>query len=301
MKRRNFLKTVAITGVGLAYMPRLFAQDNTTAVSNVGEDLDLYAVLDLFEQSENLEEFEKALNDEEQGINNLDLNENGEVDYIKVDETIEENTHLIILQVEIEEGEFQDVATIEIEKNSDDEYTVQAVGTEELYGEDYIVEPVTEESSSTTTVVHVHTWPVVLVLFRPGYRAWRSPWLWRARPIWWRPFRPIARSTYRNRWRKSSRRSRYRKTTRRRSTRSRNMHSSRKKTSNRYKKSPNKQTNKKKSTTTNKKTTTNNKNKTTTKQQTNKKTTTNNKNKTTTKQQTNKKTNTKNKQKKKKK
>ena len=46
MKRRNFIKTVAVAGAGLAYMPRIFAQDSTTAVSNVGEDLDLYAVLD---------------------------------------------------------------------------------------------------------------------------------------------------------------------------------------------------------------------------------------------------------------
>ena len=115
MKRRKFIKTAGAAGIGFSVLPA-FAQDSTTAVSNVGEDLDLYAVLDLLEESENLEEFEKALNDEEKGINNLDLNEDGEVDYIKVDESVEENTHLIILQVEVEENDFQDVATIEIEK-----------------------------------------------------------------------------------------------------------------------------------------------------------------------------------------
>ena len=77
-----------------------------------------------------MEEFEKALNDEKQGINNLDLNEDGEVDYMKVDEIVEENTHLIILQVEIEENDFQDVATIEIEKNSEEDYSLQDVGSE---------------------------------------------------------------------------------------------------------------------------------------------------------------------------
>jgi len=62
MKRRKFLKTIAITGAGFAYMPNIFGQDST----NAGEDLDLYGVLDLFAEAENLEEFEKALNDEEQ-------------------------------------------------------------------------------------------------------------------------------------------------------------------------------------------------------------------------------------------
>ena len=62
MKRRKFIRTAALAGAGIAYMPKIFAQDSTTAVSNVGEDLDLYAVLDLFEQSENIEEYEKALN-----------------------------------------------------------------------------------------------------------------------------------------------------------------------------------------------------------------------------------------------
>jgi len=249
--------------LGLTFLP-VVARDDTTAVSNVGEDLDLYAVLELFEEAEDLEAFEKALNSEDKGINNLDLNEDGEIDYIKVDETIEENTHLIILQVEIKENEFQDVATIEIEKKGEDDYVLQAVGAEELYGEDYIVEPDTEASSSSTTVVYVHSWPVIRVIFRPGYRAWRSPWRWRARPPWWRPFRPVARSAYRNRWARSTRRARYRRTTVRRSTRGRNMYKSRRKTSNRYKKSKKTTTTKKKTTTTKKKTTTNKKKTTTT-------------------------------------
>jgi hypothetical protein len=185
MKRRKFIKTAGVAGAGMVTIPAFIrAQETITAVSNVGEDLDLYAVLDLLEESENLEEFEKALNSEEKGINNLDLNEDGEVDYIKVEETVEENTHLIVLQVEIEENDFQDVATIEIEKKAEDDISVQAVGAEEFYGEDYIIEPVTEKTETTTTVVHVHTWPLILFIFRPRYSPWRSPWRWRARPIW---------------------------------------------------------------------------------------------------------------------
>jgi hypothetical protein len=238
MKRRKFIKTAGVAGAGMVTIPAFIrAQETITAVSNVGEDLDLYAVLDLLEESENLEEFEKALNSEEKGINNLDLNEDGEVDYIKVEETVEENTHLIVLQVEIEENDFQDVATIEIEKKAEDDISVQAVGAEEFYGEDYIIEPVTEKTETTTTVVHVHTWPLILFIFRPRYSPWRSPWRWRARPIWWRPWRPIARATYRNRWARSARRSRYRRTKTRSSSRSRNMYKTQRKTAKRYQKS----------------------------------------------------------------
>jgi hypothetical protein len=247
MKRRKFIKTAGAAGVGFTFLPS-FAQETTTAVSQVGDDLDLYAVLDLLEESKNLEEFEKALNDEKKGINNLDLNEDGEVDYIKVEETVEENTHLIVLQVEVEENDFQDVATIEIEKKADDDISVQAVGDEALYGEDYIVEPVTETNESTTTVVYVHTWPLILFLFGPGYRPWRSPWRWRARPLWWRPWGPIARATYRHRWARSARRSRYRRTKTRRSSRGRNMHQKQRKTSKKYQKSKKPVTTQKKST-----------------------------------------------------
>jgi hypothetical protein len=187
-----------------------------------------------------------ALNSEEKGINNLDLDENGEVDYIKVDEYIEGDTHVIILQVEIEENDFQDVASIEIEKMGDEEYSLQVVGAEELYGEEYIIEPETDAQEAGTTVVHVHTWPVVRIIFRPGWRRWRSPWRWGARPVWWRPWRPVARSSYRNRWARSGRKTRYRRTTRRGSVRAGNMYKTQRKTAKRYQAPP--PTTKKKST-----------------------------------------------------
>ena len=247
MKRREFVKAAGMAGVGLV-ISTVFAQDKTTAVSHAGEDLDLYAVLDLLEESENLEEFEKALNDQEKGVNNLDLNEDGEVDYIKVEEHIEENTHLIVLQVEMEENDFQDVATIEIEKKAEEDYVLQAIGVEELYGEDYIIEPETDSTKFSTTVIVVHSWPVIRVIFRPGYRRWRSPWRWRARPVWWRPWRPVARSAYRNRWVKSKRRARYRRTKVKRSTRARNMYKTQRKTAKKYQKSKKTTTTQKKST-----------------------------------------------------
>ena len=49
-----------------------------------GDNLDLYAVLDLFLKSKTIEGFEKSLNDTKTGINNLDLDLDRKVDFIKV-------------------------------------------------------------------------------------------------------------------------------------------------------------------------------------------------------------------------
>ena len=56
------------------------AQEDVTVVaptSEAAEGLDLKAVSALFQDSKNLESFEKALNDPEVGVNNLDLDDNG--------------------------------------------------------------------------------------------------------------------------------------------------------------------------------------------------------------------------------
>ena len=56
--------------------------------------MDLSAVAELFKNSKNLEEFEKGLNDTDKGINNLDLDENNEIDYLRVVEQVADGTHL---------------------------------------------------------------------------------------------------------------------------------------------------------------------------------------------------------------
>jgi len=221
MKRRDFLKTVGASGTGLFVLPSLVrGQETVTAVSEAGKDLDLYAVLELLEESPDLEAFEKALNDEERGINNLDLSGDGEIDYIKVDEYVEENTHLIVLQVEVAEDEFEEVATIEIERKSEDDVAIQVVGSRNLYGRNYIIEPVT----ASATVVHVHAWPVVVAIYSPSYVVWHSPWRWGVHPVWWHPWRPIAHASYHRRWTASAHRPRYHRTSLRRSSHAARMH-----------------------------------------------------------------------------
>ena len=59
--------------------------ENDTALLGLpGDNLDLYAVLNIFQQSKTIEDFEKTLNLKETGINNLDLDLNDTVDFVKV-------------------------------------------------------------------------------------------------------------------------------------------------------------------------------------------------------------------------
>ena len=187
-----------------------------------GDNLDLYGVLDLFKKSESPEEFEKKLNSSETKLNNLDLNGDGETDYIRVIDRTESDLHALVLQIPINEDESQDVAVIEIEKKEDGTAHLQIVGDEELYGKNYIIEPADEgnRTLSTTTspaqpsnvskeknslqhppvIVNVWAWPSVRYVYAPVYAPWVSPWRWRYYPPYWRPWRPVYWAVYHPHW-----------------------------------------------------------------------------------------------------
>ena len=124
----------------------VLAQEQTPA-TEAGEDFDLYGVIGLFEESEDLADFEKKINGEDNDVNNLDLNKDEEVDMVKVVEYAEDNTHLLVLQAVLGEDDVQDIATIEIEKHSENEISLQVIGDVDIYGPNYIIEPTPEEKS----------------------------------------------------------------------------------------------------------------------------------------------------------
>jgi hypothetical protein len=177
-----------------------------------GENFSLEGALELFKKSESPEAFEKMLNAEENKVNNLDLNGDGEIDYIRVIDRAEGDVHAFVLQAVISENENQDVAVIEVEKNQDENATLQILGDEDIFGEQVIVEPQEEVKTNAGTktqkvVVNVYAWPAVHYVYGPAYRLWVSPWGWAARPIWWRPWRPVGyrsfyayRGAYRHRY-----------------------------------------------------------------------------------------------------
>src|SRR3954464_9002448 len=95
-------------------------EDTTALLGLPGDNLDLYAVLDLFQKSKTIEAFEKSLNDGTTKINNLDLNLDKKVDFIKVTtKKKDENTFTFILQVDVTKTETQDVAAIFLTRDKD--------------------------------------------------------------------------------------------------------------------------------------------------------------------------------------
>src|SRR6187399_1438148 len=166
--------------------------DDTTALLGLpGDNLDLYAVLTLFQKSKTIELFEKSLNDEQTKINNLDLNLDKKVDFIKVTTTKKDSAFTFILQVDVTKTETQDVAVILVNKENG-KVTIQAVGDPELYGKDYVIEPkgqspitanpgytgenpVVVNVPATTTVV-VQSAPIVQYVYSPAYVPYYPPY-----------------------------------------------------------------------------------------------------------------------------
>ncbi len=182
------------------------AQEKTNEYLGLpGDNLNLYAVMNLFQESETLEGFEKSLNDPEKMVNNLDLNSDNKVDYIMVVDYSEENVHNIVLRVAINKDENQDVAVFIVEKRSDGSARVQLIGDEILYGKDYIIEPayaetpnpgyngnVTQktETVETTTYYEVASWPVIVYVYEPSYVDWSSSWYWGCYTPYWHSWAP---------------------------------------------------------------------------------------------------------------
>lgn len=114
-------------------------QNNVAGQEDAAAGLDLRAVADLIKTTQNAEELESKLNSAEQRINNLDLDEDGKVDFIKVTEYGDETMRGFSLTVDLAEGQTQEVATIEIAKASGTEETatIQAHGNPNVYGDNH--------------------------------------------------------------------------------------------------------------------------------------------------------------------
>ncbi|WP_281324200.1 hypothetical protein [Flavobacterium sp. IMCC34518] len=221
--KKNIIYLALILFSFVGYAGYSQTSEEPEALGLPGDNLNLYAVLDVFQKSKTLEEFEKSINLEENKINNLDLNNDNNADYIQVSSEKKGDTFFVLLQVSVSGSEKQDVAVIEVDKNKNGQITVQVIGDEELYGKDYIVEPSQNDtiggtinpgySESGTTVINNNTtnnyttnnervgpsisaWPVVVFLFSPLFVTWRSPWYWGHYPSYWRPWRPVFYRSY---------------------------------------------------------------------------------------------------------
>lgn len=180
-----------------------FSQENDTP-EFTGENFSLEGALVLLKKANNLEEFEKFINEKNNNVNNLDLDADGETDYVVVNDIQENDTHVIVMSIYLNETEKQDIATIGIEKTGNEEAVLQIEGDEDLYAINTIVEPVDIiekvnpngkgpngfDISPTTVIVNVWFWPSVRYIYAPTYVVWKSPYRWRNYPRWWKPWKP---------------------------------------------------------------------------------------------------------------
>lgn len=204
MKQFNILSLALFFMIGSL---NLTAQTEEGATGLLGDNFSLEGAIDVFKNASSMEDFEAQLNNKDKSVNNLDLNDDGDIDYIRVEDHMDGDVHAIVLQALISEEESQDIAVIEIEKTGDESATLQIVGDVDLYGEDHFVEPFAEEGSSTgrgpspeykisRIIVNVWMWPSVRFVYRPNYVVYRSPYRWRVYPRVWKPWRPFSWTVY---------------------------------------------------------------------------------------------------------
>lgn len=182
-----------------------------------GDNFSLQGALDMFKKAASPEAFEKLINQENNSVNNLDLNEDGETDYVKVIDRADKDNHVLVLQADVSDNESQDIAVIEIEKTGTESAVLQIVGDEDIYGEQVIIEPDGGDDNSFASpynsrnsgpsvsfepatahriVINVWLWPSVRFMYAPAYRPWVSPWRWRHYPSYWHPWRPFRWSVW---------------------------------------------------------------------------------------------------------
>lgn len=185
MKTKLFF--IAILALGFTSIE---AQSQTTVYaknSDISDNLDLRAVASIFGESANLQDFERRLNDPKYQISNLDLNDDDQVDYLRVIESVEKRTHVIIIQSVLDRDIYQDIATIDVERDNNNKVVVQVVGNSYLYGANYIYEPV----YNVTPVIYSSFWVT-------NYRPYYSSWTWNVYPTYYYAWRPYPVYRYRN-------------------------------------------------------------------------------------------------------
>lgn len=146
--------------------------------------LDLNAVAAAFAESRTVKEFEQLLNSSRYMINNLDLNKDGWVDYLRVIETHRGYHHTFLIQACLAPGVFQDVATLVAERQANALY-VEVIGDRYLYGYNYIVRP-----------VFIKRPPLWDVFGRANYAIWSSPYYYGYFPSYYTKPKPVYLNHY---------------------------------------------------------------------------------------------------------
>ena len=214
---KNIFLTCLAIAINILCQP-VFSQEEKDAkeLGLPGDNLDLYAVLSLFQKSKTIEDFEKSLNEQKTGINNLDLDLDKKVDFIKVVTKKEGDSFSFILEVSVSKTETQDVAVILVDKDKAGKVTMQLVGDQALYGKNYVIEPKTAPTAAVTanpaytgaepvsksvppsTSVVIETVPIVQYVYSPVYVPYYPPYHYGYYPPYFAAFTVIAVGIYRH-------------------------------------------------------------------------------------------------------
>ena len=160
----------------------------TVYVTSYNEDLcfylDLNAVAAAFAEARSVREFEQIINSSRYMINNLDLNRDGWIDYLRVIEMRSGAYHTLLIQACLAPSVFQDVATLVAERLADRLY-VEVIGDPYLYGYNYIVRP-----------VFIRRPPMWEVYGHASYSPWSSPYYYNYWPSYYTQPKPIYLNHY---------------------------------------------------------------------------------------------------------
>ena len=160
----------------------------TVYVTSYNEDLcfylDLNAVAAAFAEARSVREFEQIINSSKYMINNLDLNRDGWIDYLRVIEMRSGAYHTLLIQACLAPSVFQDVATLVAERLADRLY-VEVIGDPYLYGYNYIVRP-----------VFIKRPPMWEVYGHASYSPWSSPYYYNYWPSYYTQPKPIYLNHY---------------------------------------------------------------------------------------------------------
>ena len=194
--KRNMKKLLLVLGLGLTFMscdnhnshvvvrqPRVVVNPTT---SMIGDNLDLESLGELVRRSGNAQEIEDQLNSSS-SINNLDLDGDGQVDYIRVTEIGDGMTRGFSFQVELPNGQVEEVATINIEQGGDmANMTIQ--GNPSYYG----------DHGYYHSSHHVSDMLLMAYLFS-NHRPYFSPYHYGSYPRGYHSYRSVPSTSYRTR------------------------------------------------------------------------------------------------------
>ena len=162
---------------------------NITTAVNPADGLDFKLVGALFQEGKvtNAESLETELN-REGGINNLDLNGDGNTDFINVSENEAVGQFRSFDLTTGNEADATFIGSVEVEKSADGNFNIHMSGSEEIYGANshYHV-----SHHPSVAQMMFYSW-----MFSPRPRYYHRPYYMGHYPTYYHPVRVVPRSAY---------------------------------------------------------------------------------------------------------